>query len=349
MERLLSRDRQRSPPLARRLQSNCSIIPSRRESSNQTALKTLSTETSYSVSQNPAQNDSNQRVIRSSNIESLLSKLENELAGLKYEELQRTFSAIKSIITGETSVLDPDAEVTNENEVINADDIKSNINECLIWAASNGKLSVIKYLLLNPRANLSYNEFAAVKAAAESEHDSVVGYLLDLIVRKNQYNLTFCDNFALKWAITKGDTRIVNLLLSSDVDPSFEDNWAIRTATEKGFHEIAELLCNDSRVDPTARSNVTLINASANGHSEIVRLLLDDSRVDPSTFNNVAIRMASNIGHAVVVEQLLLDPRVDPSVDDNFALRKAAENGHKNIVKMLLLDPRVEASGNDIK
>ena len=86
------------------------------------------------------------------------------------------------------------------------------------------------------------------------------------------------------------DPEMVELLLSWDslcspvyaglrVDPSAEENWAIRCASENGYEAVVKLL---------------LADRDASG-----RLC-----VDPSVDNNYPIRMASRNGHVAVVDQL---------------------------------------------
>ena len=65
----------------------------------------------------------------------------------------------------------------------------------------------------------------------------------------------------------------------------------------------------DHRVDPTANNNEAIRAACDRNHVEIVRMLLTDSRVDPSTNNNEAIERAILHGYTELV-QLLSDGRV---------------------------------------
>ena len=99
--------------------------------------------------------------------------------------------------------------------------------------------------------------------------------------------------------------------------------------------------CLDEGVDPSAQDNRAIRWASYNGHIEVVKLLLTDKRVDPSAQDNFAIRWASGNGHTGVVRLLLTDKRVYPSAGDNLAIKWASENGHTEVVKLLLTDKRV--------
>ena len=72
-----------------------------------------------------------------------------------------------------------------------------------------------------------------------------------------------------------------DLLTLEDTDPTSNDNFAIRNASEKGHVVIVKLLLKDSRVDPSNYSNCVIEWSIENGHLEVVKLLLEDSGVDP--------------------------------------------------------------------
>ena len=68
-------------------------------------------------------------------------------------------------------------------------------------------------------------------------------------------------------AIIKGDIELVKLLLSDPrVDPSADNNFAIKKAAENGHYKIVKLLLNDPRVDPSVEVFNSLLNALAKSH-----------------------------------------------------------------------------------
>ncbi len=77
-------------------------------------------------------------------------------------------------------------------------------------------------------------------------------------------------------------------------------------------------------VDPSANDNEAIRSAAWKGHLDVVNRLLNDPRVDPSADHNYAIRWAASFGNLAVVNRLLEDTRVDPSANDNQAIRWAA-------------------------
>jgi ankyrin repeat protein len=151
----------------------------------------------------------------------------------------------------------------------------------------------------------------------------------------------------LLWAL--GNERPKNALAAAfflglkdpRIDPSIQDNLAIRVACGHGYTELAKVLLQYICVDPSVRGNYAIRIASENGHKEIVEMLLQDKRVDPSATSNYAIRFASTRGHKEIVERLLKDSRVDPSACGNYALQQAQCRGHKEIEKLLCQHPCV--------
>ena len=94
-------------------------------------------------------------------------------------------------------------------------------------------------------------------------------------------------------------------------------------------------------LDPSADDNCAVKVAACCGHLAVVERLLQDERFDPSADNNGAVREASQNGHVEIVDRLLQDVRVDPSADDNAAIRWAVESGHLAVVDRLLQDTRI--------
>jgi len=75
--------------------------------------------------------------------------------------------------------------------------------------------------------------------------------------------------------------EILTGLIKEGFDPSADDNYAIKYASENGHLEVVKLLLQDPRVDPID-NNYAIQVASKNSHSEVVKLLLQDPRVKTS-------------------------------------------------------------------
>ena len=69
------------------------------------------------------------------------------------------------------------------------------------------------------------------------------------------------------------------LLNDKKVDPSYEESWSIRVASQYNRLEFVEILLKDSRVDPTESHNWAINIASGNRYNNIVEILWKDQRI----------------------------------------------------------------------
>jgi len=204
---------------------------------------------------------------------------------------------------------------------------------------------------------------ALAKVALETEHVRLDALLEQEILETEIHDTWTSHIKTLEWmlkfstmlptfktfkrVLTDATVELVQLFLKlTDIDPTAEDNFAIRFASRYGHTEVVKVL--NACVDPSAENNSAICLASMHGHANVVKVLLADARVDPSASDNFAICEASMRGHLDVVKVLLADARVDPSADHNSAIRLASENGHTDVVKVLLADPRVDPSAATI-
>ncbi|MDB4769535.1 ankyrin repeat domain-containing protein [bacterium] len=95
--------------------------------------------------------------------------------------------------------------------------------------------------------------------------------------------------------------KIANLLLNyvpephlnmNKVDPSDQNNYAIRNAAASGLYKVVEMLLNYvpsegmPEVDPSADNNFAIRKARENGYGKIVKLLLKNKKVNPSKLSH---------------------------------------------------------------
>ena len=151
------------------------------------------------------------------------------------------------------------------------------------------------------------------------------------------------DNLAIKKSSENGHENIVKYLIQKGVDPSIDDNYLIKIASLNGHLKVIEVLLNDQRVNPSD----SLSLATQNNHLDVVDRILIDDRVNPATDNNHAVRAASYLGHLNILNRLLEDPQTNPSDLNNNALEAAIAEGHLKIVNRLLKDKRVNPNGNN--
>jgi ankyrin repeat protein len=256
-----------------------------------------------------------------------------------------------------------------------ASDVRINkemLNSAYNHAARENYVDIMKILINNPRVQLRYHDYYALRTAVSMENISIVKLILqDKQIKPNVLNQILCDscknnnvdivkilladpridptfrnNYSINHAIASGNTKLVKILMSDKRVNLFNTDNLIK-AYDKGMYKIVMLLLDNDQVDPSYDNNFMILNACKCGQYDIVKKILLDSRVDSSVNNNFAIVKASLYGYYKIVKLLLADNRVDPSARNNGAIQRAASSGHINIVKLLLADHRVDPSANN--
>lgn len=144
----------------------------------------------------------------------------------------------------------------------------------------------------------------------------------------------------------------------SGIDPSINDNSAIRWACRNGKVAAARVLLNGGRVDPSSQNNAAILFASRYGHTEIVSLLMEyvppAGNVSPSIGgNNNALNDAISNGYTDVVKILIADPGVRETIKTQSdyilsPLNMACRYGKLDIVKLLVESGLVECSQHPV-
>ena len=79
----------------------------------------------------------------------------------------------------------------------------------------------------------------------------------------------------------KKQSRLVNRMWYTFTEYTLDDITRIlKNASENGHLKVVKMVLADGRVDPSSNNNWAVKGASENGHSEIVELLLADERVN---------------------------------------------------------------------
>jgi ankyrin repeat protein len=142
---------------------------------------------------------------------------------------------------------------------------------------------------------------------------------------------TFYNNYALRTSILRNHSKVLSLLLEDDrIDLAMLSFSPIIAAVRNRHLDTLKVLLKDGRCDPGL---VAIQLASIRNYVEIVEALLQDPRVNPNTG---AFPRAAYFGHTELVEIFIHNPRLDPASEHNRAIRNAARMGNSNIVKVLL-------------
>jgi hypothetical protein len=76
-------------------------------------------------------------------------------------------------------------------------------------------------------------------------------------------------------AASSGQTEAIRLFLANpSINPSFDENLALRLAAQRNRVEVGRLLIADPRVNPACFDNLPIKQAAYNGHVDFVQLLL---------------------------------------------------------------------------
>jgi len=120
-------------------------------------------------------------------------------------------------------------------------------------------------------------------------------------------------NELLKKAVLENKKESFISLKNLKIDPTTDDNWALRTAARLGHTDIFCELVSDKRTDPTAKKNQAFRFACRFGHLEIVENLLLNCTIDPCAVYSYGPNFAIQNHHVDIVKLLLQDERIDPN------------------------------------
>lgn len=194
----------------------------------------------------------------------------------------------------------------------------------LSWAAGNGSLAIVKFLL-------------SIEGANPNNHDILLQTPLYI-------------------ASTNGNPAVVQALLDDDrVDVNTQDTLgysALHAATIRDDLAVMKILLDNERVDPnkaSATGSTPLFSAVVNcNDTTIVRLLLSNHRIDPNKGQEAGCQLLKVVvlGENLALLKLLLsDDRLNPNVEDSdgfTAVEIAQSHGLDEAAEILLADPRVD-------
>ncbi|KAJ3327148.1 hypothetical protein HDU76_012314 [Blyttiomyces sp. JEL0837] len=147
--------------------------------------------------------------------------------------------------------------------------------------------------------------------ASRFGHVDLAKTLLSMEQVKEHPGLSTAATFSLIWSSYDGFTDAVDMLLNIDgVDPTADNNHALRWSCQHGYTDITRLLLQDqqSKVDPTVDNNFPIRIAAGSGYLDIVKMLVGIDTVDASSCGYFAVLEAWKRGFVDVVK-VLIDAR----------------------------------------
>jgi ankyrin repeat protein len=235
----------------------------------------------------------------------------------------------------------------------------------LEWAASEGRLDVLK-LLLKEEEHIGK---AVLERAIIKNRVEIVKRLLD----DERLELSDEDKKSCLLLAAEYDHENIVELFLKDKNVSFDgvisravvrvsenQNASNRSAANRGYIKLVERLLKDKRVtDSLSKDDIKFIDKRLKSCSVSCKAF-DDLKVFLETFsNNKNVMFSSNdlywvtqfavqAGKINFVNALLKDKRVD-LIELNMAICVASENGQLGVVKLLLADKRVDPTVNNNK
>jgi len=151
-------------------------------------------------------------------------------------------------------------------------------------------------------------------------------------------NVRFHNELALLECATKNTptslTIMRELLSKTDVDVHFNNDQALKLATENGYYPAVCLLIEEGGANIYNSNNYALRIAASRGYLDIVKYLVSKG-ADVAANNNFAVSHSAGKGFLDVVT-FLVEHGADISVEYHQPFRWACENGHINVVKYLM-------------
>ena len=118
-----------------------------------------------------------------------------------------------------------------------------------------------------------------------------------------------------------------------------EANLAFRSALDRRDFKSIFACLDDERVDPSFNDNFAIRISCALRVPYLVEKLLNHPRVDPAADNNFCMRSAITSRHLVIMEMLARCPQVDITVCSGYGLIAAVEGGNLDLaMKIFKLD-----------
>lgn len=118
----------------------------------------------------------------------------------------------------------------------------------------------------------------------------------------NSENPIFNNLFA--YAVKFNDVNLGKLLITTfSINPSADNNRALKTACKEGNYEFVELLLTFPEVDPSDEENYSIRIAASGGHLDLNKLLM------PLRIGNLKTE------YQKIVNLLIRDPRVSKNFD----------------------------------
>jgi len=230
-----------------------------------------------------------------------------------------------------TAILESRFEMAKKILIKTLERLETSIDEIYLRECIEYDNFPIAKLLLEFGANVSDNDYAPLKQAAEYSHD-----IFKLFTDYEPYSIDnkFYYENALLRACTSGQFDNILLMYNIGVDMHVFNDDLLSIVSYHGYVDIVKFFL-ELDLNIHGQDDRALRYASIRGHSEIVKLLLEYG-ANIYAKDNYSIKMATYNNHFDVVKILLSCDSNLVSVDNNYFLKCVCENGHNELLKLFI-------------
>ena len=182
-------------------------------------------------------------------------------------------------------------------------------------ACKNGHLEIVKLLLKDPRVDPSAYSNEAIRNACKNGNLEIV----KLLLKDPRVDPSDTADIASRLACSNNHIDVVKILLEH---PKVNPNNLILSAVEKGSVEMVKLLLSKENIDPSYNNNLALKQAVRYDYSDILILLLRDRRIDPTNMGkhfppSHILWSAMDWGSKDCLKRLIRDPRLNKTINSS--------------------------------
>ena len=198
------------------------------------------------------------------------------------------------------------------------------------WASRNGYIKIVKLLLNDQRVDPSVRDQYAIRWASYNNYIGTV----KLLLKDNRVN----GCCALYCASSAGNHQIVKYILNNVYTRLTELENALTIASKNNYPEVVKLLLNDPRIDPSADNQCAVKQASNGEYIEVLKLLLKDHRVDPHIYKNAVIHAVIRSNDLKAIKILLNNNQINVSQEGQYLFDLSLQYNNVEAIKLLLYD-----------
>jgi len=224
-------------------------------------------------------------------------------------------------------------------------------------------IKLLKFVPLAPGTNyrkvyenihkmrIPYNPYALI----ELDYDEILEFMIQnllkdplSIIYSEMSDLIEYPLFGFIHACEHNSLKCVRMFLENPkLDPSENDNYALKTTIQNKRMKLLKLLLEDDRIKIDDEREDLLILGVKDDDLKLVKIALGAGKKKLEGAD--AFIYACQLNRIDALRLILKYTLANPGVNSNFALQESIKFGHLDIVKNLLKDKRVDPSAENYK